>query len=49
LEHYDTLGMVAAGISLICIFMVYRVSKLAQQPTPQVPKNQPEQASSLKV
>lgn len=49
LEHYDTLGIVAASISLICIFMVYRVSQLAQQPTPQVPKNQPEQASSLKV
>ncbi len=28
LEHYNTLGLVIVGLSLICIFMVYRVSKM---------------------
>ncbi|MBI3519053.1 MAG: MFS transporter [Bacteroidetes bacterium] len=28
LEHYDTLGLVMVGISIVCIFMIYRVSKL---------------------
>jgi hypothetical protein len=28
LEHYDTLGFVVVGITLACIFFVYRVSKL---------------------
>jgi predicted MFS family arabinose efflux permease len=28
IEHYDTLGLVIVGITIVCIFMVYRVSKL---------------------
>lgn len=40
LEHYNTLGIVAAGISLLCIYMVYRVSKLAKQTPKQTPINQ---------
>ena len=28
LEHYNTLGYVIVGLSLICIFMVNRVSKM---------------------
>ena len=28
LEHYDTLGFVIVGITLVCIFLVYRVSRL---------------------
>lgn len=28
LEHYDTLGLVIIVITLVCIFLVYRVSKL---------------------
>ena len=33
LEHYNTLGLVIVGLSVICVFMVYRVSKMikAQQ------------------
>jgi predicted MFS family arabinose efflux permease len=33
LEHYNTLGYVIIGLSIICVFMVYRVSRLikAQQ------------------
>jgi predicted MFS family arabinose efflux permease len=33
LQHYDTLGYVIIGLSLICVYMVYRVSKVirAQQ------------------
>ena len=30
LEHYDTLGYVIVGITIICIFMIYRVSKLVK-------------------
>jgi len=30
LEHYDTLGWVAIGISVICIFMLSRVSKIVK-------------------
>ena len=30
LERYDTLGYVIVGISVLCIFMVYRVSKLVK-------------------
>jgi predicted MFS family arabinose efflux permease len=33
LEHYDTLGWVAIGISVICIFMLGRVSKLVKAKT----------------
>ncbi|MEZ4904518.1 MAG: MFS transporter [Spirosomataceae bacterium] len=35
LEHYNTLGMVAAAISLFCIYMVFRVSKMLKQPPKQ--------------
>src|SRR5579871_1872055 len=28
LEHYNTLGLVIVGLSIICIFMVYRVSRM---------------------
>jgi predicted MFS family arabinose efflux permease len=31
LEHYDTLGYVVAAIILVCIYMVYRVSKLVKK------------------
>lgn len=31
LEHYDTLGFVVCGVTLFCIFMVYRVSVLVKQ------------------
>ncbi|MES2763237.1 MAG: MFS transporter [Bacteroidota bacterium] len=30
LEHYDTLGIVVTSITLVCIYMVYRVSKLVK-------------------
>jgi predicted MFS family arabinose efflux permease len=30
LEHYDTLGIVVTSITLICIYMVYRVSKVVK-------------------
>jgi predicted MFS family arabinose efflux permease len=33
LEHYDTLGLVIVVISLISIFMIYRVSKLIRSKT----------------
>jgi predicted MFS family arabinose efflux permease len=33
LEHYDTLGWVAIGISVICIFMLGRVSKIVKAKT----------------
>ena len=35
LEHYNTLGYVIVGLSFICIYMVYRVSRIikAQQKT----------------
>lgn len=28
LEHYDTLGFVIVGLTLVCIFLIYRVSRL---------------------
>ncbi|MDR6342097.1 putative MFS family arabinose efflux permease [Filimonas zeae] len=31
LEHYNTLGWVVCGVTLLCIFMVYRVSVLVKQ------------------
>lgn len=31
LEHYDILGFVVCGVTLFCIFMVYRVSVLVKQ------------------
>lgn len=31
LEHYDILGLVVCGVTLFCIFMVYRVSVLVKQ------------------
>jgi predicted MFS family arabinose efflux permease len=35
LEHYNTVGLVVVGISLISIFLMYRVSKLViKKPTP---------------
>jgi predicted MFS family arabinose efflux permease len=34
LEHYDTLGFVIVGISITCIYMVYRVSKLVKAKQP---------------
>jgi len=33
LEHYNTLGLVIVGLSIICVFMVYRVSKLIKSQT----------------
>lgn len=30
LEHYDTLGYVIVGITIVCIFMIYRVSNLVK-------------------
>ncbi|MES2515223.1 MAG: MFS transporter [Bacteroidota bacterium] len=30
LEHYDTLGIVVTSITLICIYMIYRVSKVVK-------------------
>jgi predicted MFS family arabinose efflux permease len=40
LEHYNTLGIVASVISLLCIYMVYRVSQLAKKAPKQTPINQ---------
>ena len=34
LEHYNTLGYLIVGLTLICIFMLYRVSKLIKAKTP---------------
>jgi hypothetical protein len=31
LEHYDTLGYVIVGITFLCIFMIYRVSKVVKK------------------
>lgn len=33
LEHYDVLGIVVVCITLVCIFMVYRVSQLVKRKT----------------
>lgn len=40
LEHYNTLGLVASGISILCIYMVYRVSRLAVKTPIQFPQNE---------
>ena len=34
LEHYDTLGYVIAGILIVCIYMVYRVSNIVKTQQP---------------
>ena len=31
LQHYDTLGYVIVGLTIICLYMVYRVNKLIKQ------------------
>ncbi|MCX6276371.1 MAG: MFS transporter [Bacteroidetes bacterium] len=31
LEHYDTLGFVIVGLTLVCIFLIYRVSRLIKE------------------
>lgn len=31
LQHYDTLGYVIVGLTIICVYMVYRVNKLIKQ------------------
>ncbi|MES2689483.1 MAG: MFS transporter [Bacteroidota bacterium] len=31
LEHYDTLGWVIVGVTLVCIFLLYRVSNIIKQ------------------
>jgi predicted RND superfamily exporter protein len=31
LEHYSTLGLIAAFVMLICMFLVYRVSVLVKK------------------
>ena len=33
LEHYDTLGLVMVCITVVCIFMIYRVSQLVKRRT----------------
>ena len=33
LQHYNTLGYVITGLSIICIYMVYRVSKIIKTQT----------------
>jgi len=40
LEHFDTLGWVMVAITLVCIFMVYRVSRIVQYKQ-EVAKNNP--------
>lgn len=40
LEHYNTLGIVASAISILCIYMIYRVSQLAKKASKQAPINQ---------
>ncbi len=42
LEHYNTLGYVIVGLSAICIYMVYRVSKMikAQHKIAHAPKHE---------
>jgi predicted MFS family arabinose efflux permease len=40
LENYNTLGLVASGISILCIYMVYRVSRLAVKTPIQFPQNE---------
>lgn len=41
LQNYDVLGVVVSVVSLSCIYMVYRVNKLAKMNTPSAPKKQP--------
>jgi len=31
LQHYDTLGYVIVGLTIICVYMVYRVNTLIKQ------------------
>jgi predicted MFS family arabinose efflux permease len=31
LEHYNTMGYVVVAVTLICIFMLYRVSQLVKK------------------
>lgn len=40
LENYNTLGLVASGVSILCIYMVYRVSRLTKQAPKPNPANQ---------
>ncbi|AEI50775.1 major facilitator superfamily MFS_1 [Runella slithyformis DSM 19594] len=40
LEHYNTLGLVASGISILCIYMVYRVSQLTIKTPIPFPQNE---------
>lgn len=44
LEHYDTLGYVIIGITLVCIFLVYRVSRLIKSRN-----RNPVQAPEIKI
>ncbi|MES2132899.1 MAG: MFS transporter [Bacteroidota bacterium] len=37
LEHYDTLGYVIVGITIVCIYMIYRVSNLVKARAAAVP------------
>ncbi len=38
IEHYDILGYVVAGVTLICIFLIYRVSVMAKAKNTQTEK-----------
>ena len=42
LEHYDTLGYVIVGLSVICVYMVYRVSRIIKQRKQTAPVKIPE-------
>lgn len=39
LQHFDTLGWVMVGITLVCILMVYRVSKIVKSRQAEATKN----------
>ncbi len=40
LEHYNTLGIVVSAISLLSVYLMYRISQLAKKTAAQAPKSQ---------
>lgn len=52
IEHYDTLGYVIGVVSIVCIIMIYRVSRMVQtkkQGMPVQPVNAPEEAQPAEI
>jgi len=43
LEHYNTLGYVIIGLSAICVYMLYRVSKMVKAQQQNIPAPKPQE------